>query len=158
MNGAKATIRQTDVEGKIYNLMGQLAKLTPHPDHPDYHGPLFIDGTLNFNPSAEYNDIAKMSFLSAMFTNATAGNNNINWKNAAICNRTTPENMVKISLSQTNVIKAAFNQSALRNAMIKAFQADLSLRLNIEGQISYYLRKLYTLRKNELVWYIPYAA
>lgn len=141
-----------EIERMMFSLMAELQHLAPHPDYPDYSGPLFvrIDGA--YAPSAEYDSMAGSmimdSLLGASFASAAGQTvshiaNAINWSNVAEsasaywCDRSTAKSRPC----------TGFNAAA-RKVTMDAFLADLPRRLGIERWIAEYQRKLYGLRKN----------
>lgn len=133
MDGAKNNNRQTDnIEGEIKVLMKALADLAPHPDRPDYYGPLFISEDANFNPPTMLEGV-----LGAVFTNAANSNNQI-----AQINRTAD--------MHAGIINGLFNRIANFESLRRAYYVDLPKRLGLEANIAASMRKLCSARKNAL--------
>ena len=137
-----------NLEGIIMGLMKELAKLAPHPNRPDYTGPLFISGTSEFKPPAEYEGMMGSflmeSTLQSEFTSAAT--------NVA----ETVSNY--ITDRKQSPLMRSFNTEAHRAALTNAYFADLPKRLGLESWIAHEQRKLYSLRKNALRLDLSYAA
>jgi hypothetical protein len=50
----KAAFQRKAVEGKIRGMVAKVYSLAPHPDRPDFKGPVLISLKSHFKPAAEY--------------------------------------------------------------------------------------------------------
>lgn len=56
----------------IMGLMGELQHLAPHPDRPDYQGPLFLKNNAAFKQADEHDGMLGMMIMEAMIGSAFA--------------------------------------------------------------------------------------
>ena len=65
--GTIARNRQTDLEGIIQKLMGEVARLSPHSHGPDHLGPLFTGAAHHFSLSSAQDQTLKTQDLRSVF-------------------------------------------------------------------------------------------
>lgn len=153
------TPEQKNIEAMMMDVMKQLQKLAPHPDRPEYRGPLFVSLDSSHTPAAEYDgmlgSLMLESVLGAAFSQAVSDNfgswaGQIDWSNTADCasqywqERHANSNY---TLGSRKVIAGDFNRSALRKHMMQAYLHDLPRRMGLERFLAAYQRKLFALRK-----------
>ncbi len=150
-------IRQTDIEGLLKRLMIELAKLAPHPDRPDYTGPLFISVDSEFKPPAEYEGMLGSclaeGFLQSQFFSAAL--DVLETGTSYLLDRSAKQS---VASGQNTSISKAFNNSAQRAKLVKSYYRDLPKRMGMEAWIAHLQRRLYTLRRNELRLSLSFAA
>jgi hypothetical protein len=142
--------QQKKIEGIVANLMEQICLLSPHPDCPDYEGPLF------FNEEAPTQAAAgRGAFGSIIFKNglgqefASAASENLDQFIAHL-----ESGMVKLAANTNfkpgdhNVISPLFRLHAMHEDMMAAYLRDLPRRMGLERSLIHYKRKLHALRKN----------
>jgi len=143
------------IENAMRGLMAELSKLAPHPDHPDHTGPHFVQIDSQYTPAAEYDGMLGSMMLEGMLGTSFAGaSGGMDWgqladmAGEALKDRTPQSGSPSYQLGQRGSISGGFNRASKRDALMKAYKADLPQRLALEAHLAQYQRKIYALRKN----------
>lgn len=130
--------------------MGELAKLAPHPDKPDYNGALFIQTDSYFKPPAEYDGMMGSILMEAglSMTFGESAGNVIDTAEAAST----------IYQDRKSTVSHGFNQASKRACAMKTYMRDLPRRLRLEGHIATLQRKYYAMLKHAQTYATPVYA
>lgn len=155
--------QEKNIEGVMRGLMQELTKLAPHPDRPNYNGPLFTQIESQYKPAAEYDGMLGSMMLDGMLGMAFSEVSNsvglsaaheaashADWSNIAEgASQYAQERAQSRSykLGQRSSISSNFNTTSSNKASMKAYLADLPRRMGIERSLSEYQRKLYAMHK-----------
>ena len=135
----KTRNRQTDLEGLVQKMMRDVAALAPHPSQPHHPDPLFIDMKYHFVPPRDYDDVnGAKSPLQAEFLGRSL--------NARKPRH--PANQSK-RMMKPRGLRQSF-QTVNYGRLQQAYLQDLPKRLGLESCISYYMRKLCSLKESTL--------
>lgn len=142
------------IEGKMMGLMKELSQLAPHPNQPEYSGPVFVQIASEHTPPAEYESMlgamVMEGILGSVFTSAASNSSsNIDATNLAdMASEYIADRAPKsYDLGAKGTIFKGFNAAAKREILMNAFLKDLPARLGLERWLAYYQRRLYALRK-----------
>ena len=140
-------------------LMEHISLLSPHPDCPDYKGPLFVSIDSSIRPAAECDGMLGSMVLEGVLGTAFASAasetlggwaGQFDWSNAADCASEymmdRPAN-TNFKPGQNNVLCPLFRLHAMHEEMMAAYVRDLPRRMGLERLLAQYQRKLGALRK-----------
>tara|TARA_B100001989_G_C24520067_1_gene455374 strand:- start:297 stop:860 length:564 start_codon:yes stop_codon:yes gene_type:complete len=152
----------------IMGLVGELKQLAPHPDRPDYNGPLFLQNSPAFKQSDEHDTMLGMMIMEAMIGSAFAegaAETFGDWAgdfDAAATLECYSEYRSDIEGATQKVaahgqgtlarlsgqsISGGFNLRSTIDPKMQAFFDDLPKRMKIEQSLAYYLKQLEDARK-----------
>ena len=135
--GTITTNRQTGLEGLVQKMIRDVAALAPHPSQPHHPDPLFIDMELRFVPPRDYADVPEAkSLLQAEFLGRSLSARK-------------PRHPANQSKAKPRTLRHSF-QSVNYGRLQQAYLQDLPKRLGLESCISYYMRKLCSLKESTL--------
>ncbi|MDH5722335.1 MAG: hypothetical protein OEY94_03315 [Alphaproteobacteria bacterium] len=145
----------------ISGLMSELQKLAPHPDRPQYQGPLFLMNNAAFKQAGEHDGMLGMMIMEAMIGSAfaeAASESFGEWIGqfdaaAALecystyitdvegaAQRNAAHGQGTLARMSGTSISNSFNMRVTLDEGMQAFLDDLPERMKIEQTMAYYLR------------------
>ncbi len=153
------------VMGSIMGLMRALENLAPHPDRPHDKGPLFVKSDPHCKIAGEHEGMLGQFFMESLlgtaFSEVVSDSfggwaQSLDLGNIAEC----ASEMIKdregegqgsFALCKRRAISNDFNfksvTGAAKAARMEAFLHDLPVRLRIEGNLAFYIRRLHSLKE-----------
>lgn len=147
--------------GVISGLMNELQKLAPHPERPDYKGPLFINNNPYMKSASESDGMLGCMIMEALVGTAfaqmfseTIANIGHNLMDALDCyseyvtdiqqseDSKSEHGQGTLARLSSKPIKGHFNQRASISEGMQAFYNDLPRRMEIENALAYYGKKI----------------
>lgn len=149
--------------GTIMALMQELKTLAPHPDRPNYHGPIFINSNPNFKVANDHDGMLGSMILEGLLGTAISeafSENIADWaENFDIANTMElySEYITDIEGSTQKIaahgqgtmarmsgksISGGFNLRSTISDDMQAFFDDLPKRMTIERNMAYYAKQL----------------
>ncbi|MGN7438019.1 MAG: hypothetical protein ACTHOO_05175 [Alcanivorax sp.] len=168
MNYAYDTTNQKQaIIGTIMGLMSELKNLAPHPDRPNYHGPLFLNANPNFKTASDNDGMLGSMLLESMMGTAvtealseTLSEDMSAWAESIDVSNIMDLYSEYITDIERNTQKAAahgqgtmarmsgtsisggFNLRSNITEGMQAFFDDLPKRMTIERNMAYYAKQL----------------
>jgi len=164
MNYAYDTTNQKQaIIGTIMGLMGELKNLAPHPERPNYHGPLFLSANPNFKTASEHDGMLGSMILETMMGTAISeafSEEMGSWAESidvsnlmemyseyitdveGSTQKTAAHGQGTMARMSGTSISGGFNLRSNITEEMQAFFDDLPKRMTIERNMAYYAKQL----------------